>query len=908
MTHRALRNGPRMPVRELVPRRPTVARAPRAVRVWLLCCVLTLAAFAPPGVNAVPQSWEQAQQWYEHGQRLERDGFAANALLIYREVVQGYPEHFNSRLALGRMLIASAPAEAVQHLDAARALRPTSPGASFLLGRALEAEGRLLDAAEAYRKTIALDAGNTAANDRLRGILRTLRSRMSLVDQAMEHFWANPSLASLTLLGRIVMRDAEPRQALLEFETLRERLPNLPEVYLWIARAYARLDDPAGEIRAYTEYLNRHPDAVGVRLTLAERQIAQSRYRSADDTLHRLLPPAGGAVLRLDAHDLAQRDLLRSRARSGLGEQEQATALLLEAAREGAPAQTVRAAFAQDVARRPDDGALRMGYGHWLRESGDPLAAIAQFRVPCLRDADLRTDCMAALNALTGNRAAASEARFALGELALAQGQADEAIAQFQRIPAGDPVERRAALHLGMIYRDQGDVERAIDEFTRYVLSFPEPLGMHFARGNLFWVRGARDAAIAYWLRDPRALAGQAATLSEVAPYLQTQGRTAEELMLREMLRDAAPAELANRVRLGTLLLEAGRNDEAAREWDTVLAAGYGNYDVLIQMGRGMLAHGRHAQALQALWQAAQLKPLDDDLSAGLAEALAAAGRREEALRIYWQLHASNPRHPAPLKAIPELVRQVPVSPAERLQAAELAVTTGNRRQAVDLLEELLPLAPENDAARLLLARLLLQIGSPGEAEAVLTAWPDDPAHLERLRMLAQAQEAQGRVDALLGTLTRLRALDPGNTRYDRMLGVLLARRNRLPEAAPLLEQVLAADPADGEVRGYLARHRAEQGELAQAAAHYERLLADNPDQQEPTEALKRIYNAQRDWDPLVVLLERWLRLHPQDAEARDSLVGAYLRDYRVNDARPHYEALREAAPGRARRYEPYFR
>ena len=75
----------------------------------------------------------------------------------------------------------------------------------------------------------------------------------------------------------MVMAESTPRQALFEFESIRDRLPELPEVQLWIARSYRLLGSVSGEIEAYRRYLAQSPDSSRVRLVLAERLARKGR-------------------------------------------------------------------------------------------------------------------------------------------------------------------------------------------------------------------------------------------------------------------------------------------------------------------------------------------------------------------------------------------------------------------------------------------------------------------------------------------------------------------------------------------------------------------------------------------------------------------------------------------------------
>ena len=137
-------------------------------------------------------------------------------------------------------------------------------------------------AADAYRKPIFFYPRHYQANKRLHLLLRRLRQEKTVVQRAAESFGANPSLATLTLFGRIVMERSTPRQALLEFDLLSQRHPDLPEIHLWRARARRKSGDLWGELEAYQSFLIQRPKAHAIRMLLIERFNEQGRYGRAE--------------------------------------------------------------------------------------------------------------------------------------------------------------------------------------------------------------------------------------------------------------------------------------------------------------------------------------------------------------------------------------------------------------------------------------------------------------------------------------------------------------------------------------------------------------------------------------------------------------------------------------------------
>ena len=261
-----------------------VATPRLGVRVAVVALVALCAGLSVgPGVAAEPGS-VAVDRLYRQGVRLLRQGQAVTAETVFQKVLRQAPDHFKTHLTLGKFYLSREPALAHHHLIIALTQRPGSDAVHYQLGRYLEGEEALPEAAESYRKAIALNPRNFRANDRLRGILRRLRAEQTVLERAAEGFLATPSVATLTHYGRIVMEYASPRQALWEFESMRERLPELPELNLWVARAQGRLGSLEGEITAYQAYLKKNREALRVRLVLLDRLLQVGAFRQAEET------------------------------------------------------------------------------------------------------------------------------------------------------------------------------------------------------------------------------------------------------------------------------------------------------------------------------------------------------------------------------------------------------------------------------------------------------------------------------------------------------------------------------------------------------------------------------------------------------------------------------------------------
>jgi tetratricopeptide (TPR) repeat protein len=825
------------------------------------------------------------------------------------EALRRDPDHFRAHMELAQLYLQPLPELALAHLAEARRLRPAFDQVYFLLGQVYERQGRLLEAADQYRKAVTLNARLAEADHRLKAILRTLRERKTLLERASEQFWRRPNLAALTLYGRVVMQESTPLQALLEFESIRDRIPELPEVNLWIARTQRMLGSWEGELGAYWRYLERAPGADQVRLTLSERLLELGRNEEASRALAPLLPNLDRAGPLVDADVQARTAYLQSRSLVGRGDPARAGELLIRAASFGMEAERIAQTFADYLARYPELASLHAAHGQWLRASGRFDDAAAAYREAGLLAAEQRETARLALRELLNESQAVNGALLGLGEFALAEGRDEEARRLLARIAPADPAGRRAALLLTVLARRAGELDSSLDYALRYILSFPDPAGMAYARGRVLWEGGQPEAAEAVWGEDARLLMRYPDILVRLAGFYERREDRRAELTARELLRDLEPTRLANRRRLGALYGQEGQREQAVAEWESIVRLLPGDYDLRVRLATAELALGRRATALEHLLEASRLRAFPQELNDLLARELLAEQRYSEALEIYWQIYLQRPGQPELRQALPLLALQVPAKPEVRLAAARLAEDQGRIDTAMEILEETLRRYPEQDDARVMLAGLLLRRGDAQEAERVIGGDGGSEALSDkrRLLILAEAQERQGKREETAATLVRIAELAPDDELL-RRLAFLLHDLGRHEEAAPLLAGLVDRNGEDREALFRLAQSEFALGRYEPGKARLARLLGLEPGHQEGLRLLiERLLREQR-WKEVAPPLEHWVELHPEDSTARFNLITAYLRQFKRDAARPHYEALTTLNPVQARQLAPYFR
>lgn len=256
----------------------------------------------------------------------------------------------------------------------------------------------------------------------------------------------------------------------------------------------------------------------------------------------------------------------------------------------------------------------------------------------------------------------------------------------------------------------------------------------------------------------------------------------------------------------------------------------YARAEESFQEGYRLLLKERYSDALKAFRKAADLDPTDPRPQHGMAkvyQSMQFVDRAEESLR-----------------------RAIAIDPgfAESYRdLVKLLHDRGEYPEAIELLEKLRALAPEDSFVTAELAINALALGRSDEAVSLLEKYnaavgPQAWGYTQ----LGRAREAAGRSDEAAEAYRRALAIDPRFTLAYHRLGLLLAARGEEKESARYLERyrelrkletrahqlemLLLRDPDQVDVLMQLAQARFALGKAREALLLIDRALAQRPD------------------------------------------------------------------------------
>ncbi|BBK36199.1 hypothetical protein STAQ_12770 [Allostella sp. ATCC 35155] len=320
--------------------------------------------------------------------------------------------------------------------------------------------------------------------------------------------------------------------------------------------------------------------------------------------------------------------------------------------------------------------------------------------------------------------------RQALGEAALAAGDAAGAAVAFRAVLALDPGRVAAWSNLGTALDALGrfdEAAAAYREATRHGPAVPEAW---VNLGNLLNRAGDRASALAAFAHALTLRPGFAPAEIGRGVALLRSGHLAEAITAFDAVLAARPDDPQALNNRAIALQEDGRIEEAIAGFRAALAADPTDPVAHNNLGGALQRAGRHDEAITILERALALRPDYPEACGNLASALDSAGRPDDAVALYRRALSLRPGY---AKA--------------RANIASLLHTRGRQEEAEAEMEQGLILAPRHLPTRLHAAftRLRIVYRDMAERDRSRAAYrrdlealaamplPDDPAELAEL-------------------------------------------------------------------------------------------------------------------------------------------------------------------------------
>ena len=229
---------------------------------------------------------------------------------------------------------------------------------------------------------------------------------------------------------------------------------------------------------------------------------------------------------------------------------------------------------------------------------------------------------------------------------------------------------------------------------------------------------------------------------------------------------------------------------------------------------------------------------------------------------------------------------------------ATLYEKTGNQDKADQFLMQAVSLKPEDLENRLELAEALLQKGKLQEAEKLLReVLQKDPKSTKALLLMVNVLDKQGDKKKLKEVYEKLLAQDPDNETVIYNLGVLEYEAGQWARSIPYFEKYLKSHPDDLQVHEFLFDLYKKEKRDDQAFKEAQALITLKPDHADAYRYAFEYAHAHGNYQSVIPLLEKGVKVRPADMELRQYLVLAYLKTGKEDLAAEQLSVLAKEKP-----------
>lgn len=265
--------------------------------------------------------------------------------------------------------------------------------------------------------------------------------------------------------------------------------------------------------------------------------------------------------------------------------------------------------------------------------------------------------------------------------------------------------------------------------------------------------------------------------------------------------------------RLGAMLEEAGKDEEAFAEYEKAVQLMPNNPHAQNSLAMALSAQGRFAEAETHFETALRVKYVPYDVHYNFAQLLTRQGRMPDAIV---QLRAALAKRPDLINA--------------RVNLANLLADAGQFPEADEHYRAALAARPDSANLHNNLGSALRGMGRVNESMVEFEkALAIDPRYVSSMINLANALRQKGRLDEAIARYREALAIDPSQGAAHFNLGTALLEKRGFAEAESVLREAVRLLPNHAEVRFQLGRALEEQGRIPDAVIEYREALRLDP-------------------------------------------------------------------------------
>lgn len=539
----------------------------------------------------------------QHPQQLYDQATKASEQLLIRNA-----QDFDGNLLKGALALAEKkPADAIPYLRKSIQVKPDDPAAKLGLARALAQDGQVPAGLDLAQEIIRKDKVFGAAYDFLYEQYAAAGKMEDAENILKLKVSNNPKdAASILELSRYYATARKPAEMNETLRKLLDRPDIFPNGPMLAGDFYGSIGQPDEALRQYGRGLQSNSKAKTPYQKRTVRVLAgQHRWPEALEQLKAILKDQPG-------DDEAK--LVRALVWLDEGKPENLDPAIAE----------LRA----QLAKRPQDATLLFQVGNALARKGDQDGAHREWSAAALQ-----------------NRAYLPP-RYALVQMNLAQGKAQEALTISEEIIATAPGDPQAQLLHATCLTANRQFQQARTELTRLGSRFPGSPEVRFRIGTLALAEGKFKEAEQNFRRLEGGFARDPQVLAALAQAYQGQNESSKALQLLQQELTRNPNSPILRQALARFAMASRSYEMAIEQYKEMLDAAPNSVPVQLSLAAAYTAKGDVNAAIPILAKAVRTDPKSVVASLSLAQAYVSAGKTVEAKAQYRRALSMDPNNP----------------------------------------------------------------------------------------------------------------------------------------------------------------------------------------------------------------------------------------------------------------------
>jgi tetratricopeptide (TPR) repeat protein len=261
-------------------------------------------------------------------------------------------------------------------------------------------------------------------------------------------------------------------------------------------------------------------------------------------------------------------------------------------------------------------------------------------------------------------------------------------------------------------------------------------------------------------------------------------------------------------------------------------------------------------------------------------------------------LEARQQRYPAAIRYYRKALALDPSMPGLQLNLGLSLFKNGDFRQAIEMFEPFLKAKPDDQRLNILVGMSHYGLAEYAAASAYLKrAAQSDPQNLTLLLTLAHSCLYSSQYPCVLDTFHQIVALNAESAEADMLVGEALDEMKETDGAIREFRAAVQANPKEPNVHFGLGYLLWKKGQYADAAKEFQAEMDNDPEHLQSMLYLGDSKMQMNQPDESRILLEKLLKLNPDNAMAHRDLAIVYADQDRKQDALHEFQAAIKLAP-----------